>query len=143
MDKILGRDDIEIESCDLSLWYGDAQALKGVSIKMPENKVTAVIGPSGYGKSTFIRCINRMNDMIVNCRVTGSLLIEGKNIYDKDVDVVSLRERVGMVFQKPNQFPMSIYDNVAYGPRIQGINEKRELDQIIEDSLKVSVFRMR
>ncbi len=126
---------IQIESRDLNLWYGDAQALKSVSMDIPENKVTAVIGPSGCGKSTFIRCINRMNDLIKDCRVTGELLFGGENIYDHDVDVVAIRKSIGMVFQKPNPFPMSIYDNIAYGPRVHGIRGKHELDEVVETSL--------
>ena len=126
---------IEIESRDLNLWYGDAQALKSISMDIPENKVTAIIGPSGCGKSTFIRCINRMNDLIKDCRVTGELLFGGRNIYDRDVDVAGLRKSIGMVFQKPNPFPMSIYDNIAYGPRVHGIRDKHELDEVVETSL--------
>ncbi|MEA1944810.1 MAG: phosphate ABC transporter ATP-binding protein PstB, partial [Euryarchaeota archaeon] len=129
------NEDIKIESRDLNLWYGDAQALKNVTIAIPENKVTAVIGPSGCGKSTFIRCINRMNDLIKDCRVTGELLFDGRNIYDRDIDVVALRKSIGMVFQKPNPFPMSIYDNIAYGPRIHGICGGDELDGTVEASL--------
>ncbi len=127
--------DIQIESRDLNLWYGDAQALKSVSMNVPENKVTAVIGPSGCGKSTFIRCINRMNDLIKDCRITGELLFGGRNIYDRDADVVAIRKSIGMVFQKPNPFPMSIYDNIAYGPRVHGIRGKHELDEVVETSL--------
>ncbi|MEA1870130.1 MAG: phosphate ABC transporter ATP-binding protein PstB [Euryarchaeota archaeon] len=126
---------IQIESRDLNLWYGDAQALKSVSMDIPENKVTAVIGPSGCGKSTFIRCINRMNDLIKDCRITGELLFGGRNIYDRDADVVAIRKSIGMVFQKPNPFPMSIYDNIAYGPRVHGIRGKHELDEVVETSL--------
>ena len=126
---------IQIESRDLNLWYGDAQALKSVSMDMPGNKVTAVIGPSGCGKSTFIRCINRMNDLIKDCRITGELLFGGRNIYDRDADVVAIRKSIGMVFQKPNPFPMSIYDNIAYGPRVHGIRGKHELDEVVETSL--------
>ncbi|MCK4458424.1 MAG: ATP-binding cassette domain-containing protein, partial [Methanosarcinales archaeon] len=118
---------IEVESRGLNLWYGDMQALKDITITMPENKVTAIIGPSGCGKSTFIRCINRMNDLIKDCRVTGELLFEGRNVYDKSVDAVLLRKKIGMVFQKPNPFPMSIYDNIAYGPRLHGTRNKEEL----------------
>ncbi len=102
---------------------------------IPENKVTAVISPSGCGKSTFIRCINRMNDLIKDCRVTGELLFGGENIYDHDVDVVAIRKSIGMVFQKPNPFPMSIYDNIAYGPRVHGIRGKHKLDEVVETSL--------
>ena len=129
------KEAIEIESRDLNLWYGDAQALKSVSMDIPENKVTAVIGPSGCGKSTFIRCINRMNDLIKDCRITGELLFGGRNIYDRDADVVAIRKSIGMVFQKPNPFPMSIYDNIAYGPRVHGIRDKHELDEVVETSL--------
>lgn len=125
----------QIEAENLSLWYGEKQVLKNISIKTPRNSVTALIGPSGSGKSTFIRCLNRMNDLIKNCRVEGKVLIEGKDIYAPDVDVVELRKKVGMVFQKPNPFPMSIYDNVAYGPRIHGVN-KKDLDSIVEQALR-------
>jgi len=132
--------EIEIESVNLNLWYGSSQALKDISIAMPEKKVTAIIGPSGCGKSTFIRCINRMNDLIKNCRTTGELLFEGRNVYDKDVDAVELRKQIGMVFQKPNPFPMSVYDNVAYGPRVHGIRGREELDRVVEESLKASAL---
>ncbi len=132
--------EIEIESKDLNLWYGTAQALKEITMAVPTKKVTAIIGPSGCGKSTFIRCINRMNDLIKDCRVTGELLFEGMNIYDRDVDVVTLRKKIGMVFQKPNPFPMSIYDNVAYGPRLHGVKEREELDRIVEVSLKAAAL---
>ncbi len=126
----------EIESRNLSLWYKDVQALNGISMAIPKNKITAVIGPSGCGKSTFIRCINRMNDLVEGCRVSGELLFGGRNIYDPDVDAVSLRKQVGMVFQKPNPFPMSIYENIAYGPRIYGARNGAKLDKIVEESLK-------
>ncbi len=131
---------IEIESRGLNLWYGNSQALKDITIAMPENKVTAIIGPSGCGKSTFIRCINRMNDLIKDCRVTGELLFEGGNIYDRVVDVVMLRKKIGMVFQKPNPFPMSVYDNITYGPRLHGVRNKGELDRIVEETLKSSAL---
>ena len=138
------KEDTKIESRDLNLWYGDAQALKDVTIAIPENKVTAVIGPSGCGKSTFIRCINRMNDrmndLIKDCRVTGELIIGGRNIYDRDVDVVALRKSIGMVFQKPNPFPMSIYDNIAYGPRVHGICGGDELDGTVEVSIRAAAL---
>jgi len=123
---------IEVENLDL--WYGEKQALKNISMQIPKNSVTALIGPSGCGKSTFIRCLNRMNDLIKNCRVEGKVSIEGKDIYGKEVDVVDLRKHVGMVFQKPNPFPMSIYDNIAYGPRIHGVS-KKDLDGIVEGAL--------
>ncbi len=132
--------EIEIESRNLDLWYGSAQALKTITMAVPEKKVTAIIGPSGCGKSTFIRCINRMNDLIKDCRVTGELLFEGMDIYGKDTDVVALRKKIGMVFQKPNPFPMSIYDNVAYGPRLHGVTKNEELDRIVEESLKAAAL---
>jgi len=132
--------EIEIESKDLNLWYGTEQALKEITMAVPNKKVTAIIGPSGCGKSTFIRCINRMNDLIKDCRVTGELLFEGTNIYGKETDVVTLRKKIGMVFQTPNPFPMSIYDNVAYGPRLHGVKEKKELDRIVEESLKAAAL---
>ena len=125
----------QIEAENLNLWYGEKQVLKNISMQIPRNSVTALIGPSGSGKSTFIRCLNRMNDLIKNCRVEGKILIEGKDIYGPDVDVVELRKNVGMVFQEPNPFPMSIYDNVAYGPRIHGANRK-DLDGIVEQALR-------
>jgi len=118
-------EDIEIETKNLNLWYGDKQALKNINMKIPEEKVTAVIGPSGCGKSTLIRCFNRMNDIIDCCRVKGTILIDGKDIYDKKMDVVELRKNVGMVFQKPNPFPKSIYENIAYAPRIHGLKNKK------------------
>jgi phosphate transport system ATP-binding protein len=136
----MGTKDIEIESRNLNLWYGDAQALKDISIPIQKNMVTALIGPSGCGKSTFIRCINRMNDLIKGCRITGKVLFEGRDVYENDMDVVILRKRIGMVFQKPNPFPMSIYDNIAYGPRIHGTQTKRELDEVVEDSLKAAAL---
>ena len=136
----MGTKDIEIESRNLNLWYGDAQALKDISIPIQKNMVTALIGPSGCGKSTFIRCINRMNDLIKGCRITGKVLFEGRDVYENDMDVVILRKRIGMVFQKPNPFPMSIYDNIAYGPRIHGTQAKHELDKVVEDSLKAAAL---
>ena len=121
----------------VNLWYGDKQALFDVDIDIAANQVTAFIGPSGCGKSTFLRCINRMNDTIAICRMTGDIRLEGTDIYDKSIDVVQLRARVGMVFQKPNPFPKSIYENVAYGPRIHGLaRDKATLDGIVERSLK-------
>ncbi|KKG14558.1 phosphate ABC transporter ATP-binding protein [Methanosarcina sp. 2.H.T.1A.6] len=125
----------QIKVENLNLWYGEKQALNNISMHIPKNSVTALIGPSGCGKSTFIRCFNRMNDLIKNCRVEGKISIEGKDIYGTGVDVVDLRKRVGMVFQKPNPFPMSIYDNIAYGPRIHGIT-KKDLDGVVEGALR-------
>ncbi len=129
-------EDIEIETRNLSLWYGNKQALKNIDMKIPEEKVTAIIGPSGCGKSTLIRCFNRMNDIIEICRVKGNILIDGKDIYDKTMDVVELRKNVGMVFQKPNPFPKSIYENIAYATRIHGIKNKKKLNEIVEKCLK-------
>jgi phosphate transport system ATP-binding protein len=123
----------KIISNNLSFWYGAKQALKDISLKIPEKKITALIGPSGCGKSTFIRCLNRMNDLVANIRIEGQVLYDDIDIYGKDVDVVELRKRIGMVFQKPNPFPMSIYDNIAYGPRIHG---QKNVDKIVESSLK-------
>ncbi|HOW15270.1 phosphate ABC transporter ATP-binding protein PstB [Methanosarcina sp.] len=120
---------------NLNLWYGEKQALKNISLQVPRNSVTALIGPSGCGKSTFIRCLNRMNDLVKNCRIEGKVLIENEDIYGKGVDVVELRKQIGMVFQKPNPFPMSIYDNVAYGPRIHGVN-KKDIDGVVRDALR-------
>lgn len=121
---------------NLNLFYGSKQALHNVSMDMPRKKVTAYIGPSGCGKSTLLRCINRMNDLVDGVTIEGKLLLDGEDIYDKNVNVAALRRRVGMVFQKPNPFPKSIYENVAYGLRIQGINDKRVLDEIVEKSLR-------
>lgn len=126
----------KIEVRNLNLYYGSFHALKNITMKIKEKRITAVIGPSGCGKSSFIRCLNRMNDLIEGTKVEGEVYIDGVNIYERDVDVVALRKKVGMVFQKPNPFPMSIYDNVAYGPRIHGIKDKKKLDEIVEDALK-------
>jgi phosphate transport system ATP-binding protein len=128
--------DIKIEVNNLSLYYGEKQALKEITMQIPRNKVTALIGPSGCGKSTFLRSINRMNDLIPSVKITGEMLVEGINIYDKDVDVVNIRKKIGMVFQKSNPFPKSIYENIAYGPKINGIKNKTELDEIVETSLR-------
>lgn len=126
-----------ITARDVNVYYGDNHALKDVSVDILSNTVTAFIGPSGCGKSTFLRCLNRMNDTIASARVTGQVMLDGENIYDKRVDPVRLRAKVGMVFQKPNPFPKSIYDNVAYGPRIHGLSRsKAELDAIVESCLK-------
>ena len=126
----------KIQVNDLKLYYGEDQALKGINMVIPERKVTAFIGPSGCGKSTLLRCFNRMNDLVDICRITGEVLIGGKNIYDRDVDVAELRRNVGMVFQKPNPFPKTIYENVAYGLRLQGVRSKRTLDEVVEQSLR-------
>lgn len=128
--------DVILETKNLNLWYASKQALMDVSFQMQEKKVTALIGPSGCGKSTLIRCFNRMNDVIDICRVEGEVQYHGKNIYDKNVDVVEVRKKIGMVFQKPNPFPKSIYDNIAYGPRIQGVRDKKKLDKIVIKALK-------
>jgi len=126
-----------IKSKDVNVFYGEKQALFDVSLDIPDNAVTALIGPSGCGKSTYLRCLNRMNDVIEICRVTGMIEIDGRNIYDPDVDPVQLRARVGMVFQKPNPFPKSIFDNIAYGPRIHGlVSSKSETEEIVVNSLK-------
>jgi len=121
---------------DLRLAYGDKEALHGINMDIPKKRVTAFIGPSGCGKSTLLRCFNRMNDLVDGCNITGQILLDGNNIYDRAVEVADLRRRVGMVFQKPNPFPKSIYENVAYGLRIQGINKKREIDETVEWALK-------
>jgi len=127
----------KVSARDINVFYGDKQALFDVSLDVPDRAVTALIGPSGCGKTTFLRCVNRMNDMIEGCRVSGALQIEGKDAYARNVDPVVLRTRVGMVFQKPNPFPKSIYDNVAYGPRIHGMaKSKKDMDEIVERSLK-------
>ncbi|MBA2840114.1 phosphate transport system ATP-binding protein [Methanococcus maripaludis] len=131
---------IKMNSKDVNFWYGEKKALNSINLPIYENKITALIGPSGCGKSTFLRCLNRMNDLISGVKITGEITLDEKNIYDKDVDVVELRKRVGMVFQKPNPFPMSIYDNIAYGPRIHGIKDKKQLDEIVEWALKKSAL---
>ncbi len=127
---------VKIVTEDLSMYYGDFQALKGINLTVRENEITALIGPSGCGKSTFLRVLNRMNELIAATRVEGKVYIDGEEIYGPKVDVVNLRKRVGMVFQKPNPFPKSIYDNVAYGPRIHGMRDKQKLDQLVEKSLQ-------
>ncbi len=129
--------DIKFQCRDVQVWYGEKHAIKDVSVDLLDKTVTAFIGPSGCGKSTFLRCLNRMNDTIGIARVEGQMLLDGENIYDRRVDPVQLRARVGMVFQKPNPFPKSIYDNVAYGPRIHGLARNRaELDEIVEKALR-------
>jgi phosphate transport system ATP-binding protein len=121
---------------DMCLWYGDHQALKNVNIEIPEKSITAFIGPSGCGKSTFLKTLNRMNDLIPGVKITGDIRYEGTDIFSKEVDVNNLRKEIGMVFQKPNPFPMSIYDNVAYGPRTHGITNRAQLDEIVERALR-------
>ena len=121
---------------DMCLWYGEQQALKNINIEIEEKSITAFIGPSGCGKSTFLKTLNRMNDLIANVKISGDIRYEGKDIFASDVDVNNLRKKIGMVFQKPNPFPMSIYDNVTYGPRCHGITNKVELDEIVEKALK-------
>ncbi len=128
--------EIKIKTRDLSLYYGAKMALNSISLDIPEKEVTAFIGPSGCGKSTFLRTLNRMNDLIPSVRITGEVLVDSLNIYDKQIDVVNLRKKVGMVFQKSNPFAKSIFENVAYGPRINGINKKTTLEEIVEKSLK-------
>ena len=132
-DEMIFGKNISVKNANL--WYGDFQALKNINIEIPENKVTAFIGPSGCGKSTFLKCFNRMNDLVEGCRIEGEFRVGNVDIYDK-IDVNELRRNVGMVFQKPNPFPMSVYDNVAYGPRTLGVHQRAELDEIVEKSLR-------
>ena len=127
---------IKMEVKNLNFYYGNFSALKEIDLSVTKNKVTALIGPSGCGKSTFLRTLNRMNDLIEGNRVDGQVLLDGQDIYGKEMDVVELRKKVGMVFQHPNPFPKTIFDNVAYGPRVHGIRDKRELNQLVEQSLK-------
>ena len=134
--KNMAEEKICLEVDKLNLFYGEKQALKNIDLKIPEKRVTAFIGPSGCGKSTLLRCFNRMNDLVDGCQINGEIRLEDQNIYQRNVDVAALRRKVGMVFQKPNPFPKSIYENVAYGLRIQGINNKRTLDEIVEKSLR-------
>ena len=129
-----------ITTGDVKLWYGNHQVLKGITAEIPEHEITALIGPSGCGKSTFLKTLNRMNDLVGNVRITGEVNYNGKNIFAPDVDVTKLRKEIGMVFQKPNLFPMSIYENVAYGPKTHGIRSKAKLDEIVEQSLKASAL---
>ena len=131
----MSLDNVKLSIKNLDLFYGDNQALKNINIDIKENKVTALIGPSGCGKSTFLRTLNRMNDLIENVTIKGKIEVDGEDIYQTE-DVIKLRTKVGMVFQKPNPFPMSIYDNIAYGPRIHGIRDKKILDKIVEESLR-------
>ena len=125
----------KFEIKDLNLYYGDYHALKNINMDLAENEITALIGPSGCGKSTFLKCLNRMNDLVEGCKITGSVTLDGEDIYG-NMDVNKLRKRVGMVFQNPNPFPMSVYDNIAYGPRTHGIRNKKVLDEIVERSLR-------
>ncbi|MCI0529670.1 MAG: phosphate ABC transporter ATP-binding protein PstB [Nitrospira sp.] len=131
---------VAFEIKDLNCWYGDRQALQKISLSISEKQITAIIGPSGCGKSTFIRCLNRINDLIVGFRTSGQVLFKGQDIYDRAMDPIEIRFRIGMVFQKPNPFPKSIYDNVAYGPRLWGVHKGTELDGIVEQSLKKAVL---
>ncbi len=132
----LENEKISLEIKDLKLSYGEKEALHGINLRIPQKRVTSFIGPSGCGKSTLLRCFNRMNDLVDGCNINGQVLLDDQNIYDRKVDVAELRRRVGMVFQKPNPFPKSIYENVAYGLRIQGINKKRVLDETVEWALR-------
>ena len=134
MRKYMANSKISVEN--LNLHYGENHALKNVNMEIADHAITAFIGPSGCGKSTFLRCLNRMNDLVDGCRVEGKVILDGEDIYDKRVDTTLLRKKVGMVFQQPNPFPMSIYDNIAYGPRLHGIKNKKELDEIVERSLQ-------
>jgi len=134
------REKICIEARNLNLYYGDVQALKNVNLRIPKHRVTAFIGPSGCGKSTLLRCFNRMNDLIDTCRIEGDILIEGQDINSREVDVAEHRRRVGMVFQKPNPFPKSIFENVAYGLRLQGVNDKRRLAEVVENALRAAAL---
>ncbi len=134
------REDIAVEVKDLDLFYGADQALKKINLKIPRNRVTAFIGPSGCGKSTLLRCFNRMNDLIDICKIDGQIIIDGQDIYSRDVDVAEHRRRVGMVFQKPNPFPKSIFENVAYGLRLQGVNNKRTLAEVVEKALRAAAL---
>ncbi|WP_376690053.1 phosphate ABC transporter ATP-binding protein PstB [Wenzhouxiangella sp. EGI_FJ10409] len=134
------REDICIETRGLDLYYGEDQALKNVNLRIPRNRVTAFIGPSGCGKSTLLRCFNRMNDLIDICRIEGEILIDDQDIHHRNVDVAEHRRRVGMVFQKPNPFPKSIYENVAYGLRLQGVNDRRKLSEVVENALRAAAL---
>ena len=134
--KSVADEEVGLIVKDLKLYYGEKQALNGINMTIPKKRVTAFIGPSGCGKSTLLRCFNRMNDLVDGCRIEGQILLDDKNIYDKSVSAVELRRQIGMVFQKPNPFPKSIYENVAYGLRLQGIKDRRILDETVERSLK-------
>ena len=132
-----------ISAKDLNLWYGDFKALKSISLDVGEREITALIGPSGCGKSTFLRTLNRMNDLIPSVKIDGSLTYRGQEVYAPDQDVTDLRKHIGMVFQKANPFPMSIYDNVAYGPRTHGIRNKAKLDELVENAKQLDNFRIK
>lgn len=129
-----------LEVKDMNLWYSNFHALKNINMEIPENQITAFIGPSGCGKSTFLKSLNRMNDLVDGVKITGSINYQNQNILDESIDVNQLRREIGMVFQKPNPFPMSIYDNIAYGPRTHGIKNKLQLDEIVEESLKLAAI---
>ncbi len=129
-----------LEVKDMNLWYSNFHALKNINMEIPENQITAFIGPSGCGKSTFLKSLNRMNDLVDGVKITGSINYQNQNILDENIDVNQLRREIGMVFQKPNPFPMSIYDNIAYGPRTHGIKNKLQLDEIVEESLKLAAI---
>ena len=129
-----------LEVKDMNLWYSNFQALKNINMEIPENQITAFIGPSGCGKSTFLKSLNRMNDLVDGVKITGSINYQNQNILDENIDVNQLRREIGMVFQKPNPFPMSIYDNIAYGPRTHGIKNKLQLDEIVEESLRLAAI---
>ena len=140
-ESAVSQQEIKIQARDVQVWYGQKQAIKDLDVDILDKTVTAFIGPSGCGKSTFLRCLNRMNDTIDSARVEGRIAIDGKDIYDRRIDPVQLRAKVGMVFQKPNPFPKSIFDNVAYGPRIHGLaRNKAELEEIVESSLRVAAL---
>ncbi len=130
------NEEIKISAKHLNLYYGENHALKDINMDIKKNAVTALIGPSGCGKSTFLKSLNRMNDLVENVKITGEITLDNENIYDENVDTTLLRKKIGMVFQQPNPFPMSIYDNIAYGPRIHGIKSKAKLDEIVEESLR-------
>lgn len=136
MDNKHMAEDVKMSVKDLDLYYGQKQALKNINMDIHSNAITALIGPSGCGKSTFLKTLNRMNDLIDNVKITGQVTLDGEDIFDRNMDVTMLRKRVGMVFQQPNPFPMSVYDNIAYGPRVHGIKNKAKLDEIVEESLR-------
>lgn len=136
MDNKHMAEEVKMSVKDLDLYYGQKQALKNINMDIHSNAITALIGPSGCGKSTFLKTLNRMNDLIDNVKITGQVTLDGEDIFDRNMDVTMLRKRVGMVFQQPNPFPMSVYDNIAYGPRVHGIKNKAKLDEIVEESLR-------